>query len=77
MSEQTYAETIPLEPVGTPLKPVAIRCTSLGQPTKDSAYLSITTQDGRQYCFALTYSQTRLHNAQTAKAMLGWPADEG
>jgi hypothetical protein len=55
------------ETLGSPLKPLKIKCLSIGRPSKEEQYLSIVSMDGRQFCFDLTDGQEALIHKQTAE----------
>lgn len=59
---------------GTPARPMRVKCTSIGQPSKDSAYWSMVTEDGTNICLSMTFDQLRLHASQSASAVANWPA---
>jgi hypothetical protein len=63
------------ETLGTPNKPIRIKCTSLGQPSKDSAYISAVSEGGVQICLDMSRRQWALLNAQIAQALAAWPED--
>ena len=56
--------------LGTPDKPLMVKCTSIGQPDKDSAYLSVVTMDGKQLCLGFGLSQILLIASQASKAAM-------
>ena len=60
---------------GTPSKPLAIKCASVGIPEPNKPYLSIVTMDGREFTFAPTFGICRLLGAQLSEAAISWPAE--
>ena len=56
-------------------EPTKIRCTAIVQPSRDSAYLSITRQDSTTELFELTLPIIKLHNVQCADAISKWPGE--
>lgn len=62
--------------LGTPSDPLIVKCTSLGQPSNNSAYWSLVTMDGRQICLGLSFDQIRLIASQASTAVAGWPVDK-
>lgn len=63
------------ERVGSPDKPLKIRCTSIARPSKTCAYLTIVAE-GKEYYFDLTFGIARLFSAQAAEVVAAWPAEE-
>jgi hypothetical protein len=61
--------------LGTPIRPLTVKCTSLGQPSITSAYISAVLDDGRQMCVSMSRRQWALLNAQIAQALAAWPED--
>jgi hypothetical protein len=53
--------------LGSPIKPLKIKCLSIGRPSKEEQYLSIVSMDGRQFCFDLTKGQEALIHKQTVE----------
>lgn len=62
------------EDYGTAHKPLPVKCTSIGRPDRDCAYLCIVAADGRQFYFDVTFNMARLISVQAADAVAGWPA---
>jgi len=60
---------------GTTVNPLNMKCTSMGRPSRTSAYLSIVTQDGRQFCFDISFNAARLIAAQSADIVASWPVE--
>ena len=54
--------------LGTPNDPLMVKCTSIGQPDRSTAYLSAVTTDGHQICLGFGLSQILLIAAQAAAA---------
>lgn len=54
-------------------EPTKVRCTAIIQPSRDTAYLSITRQNGTTEMFEMSLSMIKLHNVQCADAVSKWP----
>jgi hypothetical protein len=62
--------------LGTPHDPLMVKCTSIGQPDRDRAYLSAVTQDGDQIVLGFGLSQLLLIASQASTAAATMLADE-
>lgn len=59
------------EKFGSPDKPLQIKCTSIGSPTRDRHYWCIVTASGDQYYFGISgFQQAMLISHQSSEAAL-------
>jgi hypothetical protein len=61
--------------LGTPNKPLMVKCTSIGRPARNHAYVSAVTDDGRQICLGMSFDQWRLLAMQSSQVVAGWPVN--
>jgi hypothetical protein len=66
MSEEKY---------GTAMKPLKLKCTSIGSPDPAKPYWCLVLADGRQMHVAFTFDQARLIMVQSAGVVAAWPAE--